>query len=269
MELITIILSGLLAGITPAGLILDSVIESNLRSRLPNTETLEVRIDNAPTHQILQGKIDKVRLASRGLFLTPELRVDLLEIETDPVAVNMNALQGEIKDFREVFHKPLNAGVHLAITENDINAMLASETWQNRIQEIAQNIAANLPGGTEQNYQVTRLDFDFLAEDRLEMTADIQSLDSAGQPIETLNIQLQSGLALETGSKVALVEPQLRLNGEILPSFITDIVQNSVNQRLDLKALSTMGITARLLHLDIDEDTLDIAAFVRIEPSEK
>ncbi|NEO28712.1 MAG: DUF2993 domain-containing protein [Kamptonema sp. SIO4C4] len=267
MEWITILLSGLLAGITPVGLILDTVVENQISSRLPS-DTLEVRIDNTPTHQVLQGKIDRVRLASRGVYLTPEMRVSVLELETDPVHVDIEALQNGVEDFRSVFRQPLNAGVRLEMTETDLNQMLASEEWQNRLQNIAQNIATNVPGSAEQSYELTTLTFDFLENNRLQLQAQLQALDGNGNVSEQLDLQLETGLTLETGAKVALENPKIWLDGEQLPNFIMGVVEESLRDRLDLNALNNTGITVRLLQLEIDDNALNLAAFVRVPAQE-
>ncbi|MDB9314702.1 DUF2993 domain-containing protein [Spirulina sp. CS-785/01] len=263
MEWITILLSGLLAGITPVGVILDTVVENQIRSRLPS-DTLEVRIDNTPTHQVLQGKIDQVRLASRGVYLTPELRVAVLELETDPVHVDLDAIQNGVEDFRTVFRQPLNAGVRLQMTEADLNQMLASEEWQQRLQAIAQGIATNIPGRAEQSYELTTLTFDFLDDNRLQLQAQLRALDGEGKVSEELDLQLETGLGLETGAKIALENPQIWLDGEELPNFIMGVVEENLRDRLTLNALDHTGITVRLLQLEIDDQALNLAAFVHL-----
>ncbi|MGH2415639.1 MAG: LmeA family phospholipid-binding protein, partial [Microcystaceae cyanobacterium] len=79
MEFLTIFLSSLLAAISPAGLILETVVENTLRDRVEAVEQLEVRIDNTPSYQVLQGKVDRVRIASRGVEPIPHLRIEALE----------------------------------------------------------------------------------------------------------------------------------------------------------------------------------------------
>ena len=85
MEWLAIILSGILAAISPAGVILDRLAADALRSQVAGVEELAVRIDNTPSYQVLQGKIQRVRLASRGLEPIPQLRLAVLELDTDPL----------------------------------------------------------------------------------------------------------------------------------------------------------------------------------------
>ena len=59
MEPIAILLSTLIGLISPSGLVLDRVAENTIRSRFVSVESLKVRIDNAPVHQIVKGRIDR------------------------------------------------------------------------------------------------------------------------------------------------------------------------------------------------------------------
>ena len=123
MELITILLSGLLGIISPAGLILDRTAENALRKQLAQADKLEVRLANSPTHQLLQGKIDRLRIAGRGLKLKNlGIRVAALELETD--VIRLNSLNFNQK--HPPFKQPLQAGLRLVLNQQDINQFLLS-----------------------------------------------------------------------------------------------------------------------------------------------
>ena len=76
MEPISTVLSLLLGLIAPVGIVSDRIAENQIRKQLTRAESLQVRIDNAPTYQLLSGKLNKVRFAGRGLFVTPDIRID-------------------------------------------------------------------------------------------------------------------------------------------------------------------------------------------------
>src|SRR4028119_714304 len=102
MEFITILLSGLLAVLSPVNLVADKVTEGAIRARFNKIEQLQVRVDNAPNYQIVQGKVERLRIAGRGLWLTPDIRIGALELETDPINVDLQRLrQGGQKSARE------------------------------------------------------------------------------------------------------------------------------------------------------------------------
>ncbi len=70
MEFIAILLSSLISLVSPTGLVIDKVAENTLRKQFASVERLQVRIDNTPSYQILGGRVDRIRIAGRGLFPT-------------------------------------------------------------------------------------------------------------------------------------------------------------------------------------------------------
>ncbi len=58
MELITIILSGVLSALSNGGWVADAIAENALSSNIESVETLEVRVDNRPNYQLIDGKLD-------------------------------------------------------------------------------------------------------------------------------------------------------------------------------------------------------------------
>ncbi len=94
MEFISFVLSGLLGFITHAGVVFDTAAEDAIRSQLSNVEKLQVRVDNPPTHQLLQGKIKKIRIAARGLHLKQyNFRINALKLETDEITLLPGSVQ--------------------------------------------------------------------------------------------------------------------------------------------------------------------------------
>jgi hypothetical protein len=92
MEFFTLLLTSLFTLVSPTGIALDTLAEQNIRDRLSGAEQLEVRIDNTPSYQLFDGKVDRLRIAGRGLSLIPGLRLDILEIETDAIDINPREL---------------------------------------------------------------------------------------------------------------------------------------------------------------------------------
>jgi hypothetical protein len=111
MEFLTIFFSGLLGLISPVGLVLDQTAENTIRSQFAKVEHLQVRIDNVPTYQLLQGKVERLRIAGRGMqFQGQDVRIALLELETD-------AIELDIGTFKRLprLKKPLQAGVRFVL----------------------------------------------------------------------------------------------------------------------------------------------------------
>jgi hypothetical protein len=259
MELLTILLSGLLGLLSPVGLVVDKVIENNLRSRLNKVEQLQVRVDNAPSYQLVQGKVERVRIAGRGLWLTPDVRVGALEVETDPINVDLQRLrQGGQRSPRASLRQPVQAGLRLVLTEADINKALQSPAVAARLRQIG----SRLLGGSPERYQFLNPKVEFLSNKRLRFQVEL--LEKDAQP---LAFSLESALGITGGRRLQLIDPAVSVNGKPLSSTLVSAFTGAVNNRLDLRTLEEAGIVARLLKLDINPGELDVAAFVRVDAS--
>jgi LmeA-like phospholipid-binding len=268
MELLTIILSGLLASVSPLGIILDQVVASNLRSRLHKVEELEVRIDNAPSYQIVQGKIERVRIATRGVQPILGLRIDTLELETDPIDVDLKLIQsGKLNTWNQFLQEPIQSGVRLELTEEDINLALQSPEILSRLQQgIDRSISGRLPGGG--NYKLLQSSLDILGNNRLRVQAQLLNTEAKEEDAQPVEIMLELGVKVVGGRNLQLIEPTGEINGRRLSSRLLSGFAESLSETLDLNSLKNSGITARLLKLELENDRLNLAGFVRLEPSD-
>lgn len=440
MEIFTIVLSSFLGVLTPGNLVLDTLAESGIRSSFEEAELVEVRVDNTPSYQIAQGKVDRVRVATRGVEIVSGFRIDVLELETDPLDVDLAKLR-ELRDrgvggsqLLQAFRKPPQAGVRLVITEEDLNAALASPAGRERVESIVGRVSENLPtGGVNVNFAETEIEF--LDNNRLRLQTEVQvenldiediepvlqqlqqldlariqrvvaqaqllintpqplsdrearaiftdlqqvylsdiqpllfdlqqidiedletlregllqsdSIPGTFQPLvsllrdfdlnnlqallntaqqqlvaldrdinrldtqdlliaiaqvrqlaqdinpaietlqtvlvqvedvdrtdiqqlladlESFEVDIEAGLAPDAATKFRLVNPTVAINGNPLPPFIVQNVVGGLSEVLDFRLLEAAGLTVRLLKLDITDDALEIAAFVRADPS--
>ena len=67
MEILVYILSGILAIATSVKAVGDKLLKNRIESQVKSVDTLAVRIDNAPNHNALAGKVQRVRVATRDL----------------------------------------------------------------------------------------------------------------------------------------------------------------------------------------------------------
>ncbi len=266
IEIIAILLSGLLGGLAPVGFILDQVIAGNVRSRLPGTEVLAVRIDNAPSYQLLGGKVQRLRLAGRGVQLTPAIRVAEIDIETDPINVDLEALRAGGENLRTAFREPLQAALRVKLSEADLNQALAAPQFAERLQSIVNQIVANFPGASSQSYELVDLSVNFQRGNRLGFNLQVQGRDAAGAVMDDLRLTLSTGLEVANGRTFELREPEIAINGEPLPPIFAGVATQFLGNQLDLRNLEGFGVVMRLLSLTIDDEGLEVAAFVRIAP---
>jgi LmeA-like phospholipid-binding len=263
VELITILLSSFLSALSFGGIVADQATEGAIRSRLSKVESIQVRIDNAPSLQILNGKADRVRMAAKGLWLNPEVRVDGFELETDPISINPKALQSDLNQLKlESLPRPLRAGVKIAMREDDLNKALQSATVINRVQEIVRKGLSTFGNSAGIIYKVENPRARFLAGNRLGFS---MTLSDSADPQSKLDLDMETGIEISGGRKIKLVNAQGTANRVPLPNVILQSIVDSVNERADLAVLESTGLTARILEVKVVDKRLEVATFISFQ----
>lgn len=256
MEFVTLFLSALLGILSPMGFVTDEVAETALRQQLHQAEALTVRIDNTPSYQLLQGRIDRVRIAGQGLYPIAGVRIAALELESDPIALSPNFSQLELK-------APLQAAIKLVLTEADINQVLKSDRVAESLNDLNLDFAVDhsAQNNSAQKYDIVDPQFDFLDTDRFRLQLTLQGQQTG----EQTEIIAESGLEVLSGQQLRLIEPVVSLGDEAIESRFLSLLVENVSQQF-LNQLEDRGITARVLKLEIAGDRLTVASFVRVEP---
>lgn len=259
MEFLTIFLSSLITLISPTGFVVDRVAQDTIRKQFKSVEQLEVRVDNAPSYQLVQGKVDRVRIAGRGLFPAKDIRLETLEVETDPIQLDARRLRRG----QPQLEKPLRAGVRLVLTQVDLNRALRSPTVLKQL--TALGVSALGQGGTRQRtqrYSLLNPRITLLANQRLQLQAELQE---AADPA-TLKIVAESGVEIMAGRQLRLINPTVQINNEAVPQEVIRPIANGISAQSDLQQLKKSGITARILQLNLTESQINVAAFIQLAP---
>ncbi|WP_267383950.1 DUF2993 domain-containing protein [Cyanobacterium sp. uoEpiScrs1] len=260
MEFFTLFLSSILVVISPIGLLVDTIVADAIRSQINDVEELAVRIDNTPNYQSIQGKIDRVRIASRGIKPIKNFRIEVLELETDSVDIDTNNLQTkDIKEIRKSLRKPLQGGLRLILKERDINQALQSDEIRQTLQKTINNIVPEqVP-----KFRILNICIGFKPKNRLGIKVKLQQLKRFDEKTtdETIALSLEAGFKIKDGRSIQVLEPRGELNGRTLSKkFLSRF------QQFDLGILERQGIITRLLKLKIDEESLALVSFIRLEP---
>lgn len=257
MEFFTILLSSLLGILSPAGFVVDRVAETAIRNQLDSAETLAVRVDNTPNYQLAQGKVDRVRIAGRGIYPIAGVRIEALELETDAIEVDPSSLrQGQPE-----LEKPLNAGIRLVLTKTDLNRALQSPEVTAQLRNLSLNFLGS-PAQQLERYDFVNPQVEFLDQNRLRFQVALQPQQSQTQ----ITIAVESGIQINRGRQLQLIEPVATVDGRPLPTQFVDLLVGGISQRFDLDNLGERGITARVLNWEVTPEELNVAAFVQIEP---
>jgi hypothetical protein len=273
MEFITIFLSALLGVLGSVGFFVDRFAENAIRQRFQRVEQLQVRVDNAPNYQLIGGKVQRVRVAGRGFWLTPEARIAVLELDTDPVNVDLQALsKGNVSPL-QTLRQPGAAAFRLVLTQEDVNNLLKSPRVAQQLQELSSRFLGNMGGQEIQAYEIINPRIDFLPENRLRFQVELQqkagtttSGEANSEP--RLAVSAESGLRIIRGHQLELISPVVSINENTIPEFLIGALAQNFLDELNLKKFEQSGITARILNLELNEDKMEIAAFVQVQPKE-
>lgn len=265
MELLTLVLSGILTLVSPVGVTFDNIAEGDIREALHDAEQLEVRLDNAPNYSLLRGNIQRLRFAGRGLYVTPELRIDTVEIESDPIAVDINRLnQEDATSIPRFLREPLQGAMRVVITEADLNRALRSQAAAEPLRELGIGITqTNDPEAQSdpQRFQIVNPEVEFLANNRVRFQLEIADR----RDNESVQILLETGLTSVNGARIQAVNPTILINNEEAPTQLITIFSRILDRALDLRKYEDRGLLARVLKFELDGDRLEVAAFIRID----
>lgn len=258
MEFLSVLLSVLLGILSPGGFAVDQIVEDAIRSNVNQIEALDVRIDNTPSFQLVQGKVNKIRIAGSGIYPIPDLRIATVEVETDPIDVNIRSVrQGHIQ-----FDQPFQSAARVTLTAEDINQLLQSPRFTETVRSFSLQFLSAPQAIRAQQYEFLNPSVTFLPSGRI--LGEVSIRDTRSQ--EQLDIELETGLNIVEGRQLQLVDPRIVANGEEVPQQFIDALSQGISRRLDLRSLQERGITVRILQLNIQPEQIETIAFIRVEP---
>lgn len=263
MEFFTLLLTSLLTLVSPAGIALDTLAENQIRDRLYDAEQLEVRLDNIPSHQVITGKVDRLRIAGRGLFLIPGFRIDTLELETDAINVNPRELgRGSGATPVRGLQQPLQVAIRVAVTETDINTALQSPELYQELQNVAIELFDSpLLQQIATRYTLVNRQLTFLPNNRIRFETQVQERGYD----DSLTLTVETGINVIEGQQLQLLSPSVWVNDRPAPRrLVTGILD--LTQRFNLQRLETRGVRSRVLHLNFTPGGAEIALFLAVNP---
>ncbi len=268
MEFLATLLIGAIASLSPTGAIGEARTAAALRERLGDPEVLVVRLESRPVHQFLfAGEVDSLRVAGRGLYPLPELRLDLLEVETDPLSLDLQQLRAGAA--QQALREPLQAAWRAAFTEADLNRALQNPRILASLQPLAESLRQRLPGTRGQRYEVLAAAVDLQANNRLAIAIDVRvSRQADPNDFQDFDLELTTAVGLDRAQRLELRDPVIAIDGRAISGQFAAVLQGRLRDRLDLGRLDDRAIVARLLQLEIDGDRLQAVGFVRLPPSE-
>jgi hypothetical protein len=277
MEILTIVLSGLLSLISGGGIILDSVAIDRLRSQIISLDQQAIRVDNTPSYQIAQGKVQKVRIATRGLTIKPNFKIAALELETDAVALDLAKLNlNSIDELRNSLEQPLQGAGKLILTETNLNQALQSPETLAQLQQALNRLIVRKAGSTNIAYQLNDLQVELQSANRLGIKFILSRPKTNYEEYSTLKtspksrsreliIALKFQIQVLNGKTIQITKLEGTVNSRPMSSRLLNGFAEGLSDRLNLTSLEANGILARILQLEINEDELKLVGFARVE----
>ena len=282
MEILAIVLSGLLSLASSGGIILDDLAKRQISSRIISVEQQAVRIDNSPNYQIVRGKVDRVRIAHRGIEIEPGLRIAVLDLETDAIVLKSQPDFSSIEALRKSLAKPVSGAVKLIITEADLNRALQSPEILAKLETILNRSLVSRAGATNIPYQLSDLRVELHSANRWEIkfklsrprpSVNIEPNGNGTSRVKNrsreLDFALESTVEVLNGKTLRVIKPQGTVNNRPMSQRLLNGFAVGISDRLDLNSLESDGILARILQLEINQDRLELVGFIKVETKQK
>jgi hypothetical protein len=291
MEIFILILSSLISVLSPIDFAADKVAESQIRSQFQKVEVLRVRIDNAPLANWGNGKVDKIRIAGRGFFPVDDVRIEAIEVETDPIDVSRKELFG--RPTKVLLQRPLGVAARVVITKEDVVRALKSKVIAGAVQRLLDRVdrrtesqpsqpekPAEQPNQSEQPRQPGRLQqrleairarvdqyriqdprVEFLPNQRIAVQVDVIELKTS----TVLKLQAETGFEILEQRRIRFVDPAITVNGQPLTAEAARNFADNVAEQLDLKRFAALlDVQARIFTANIRDGRLEIAGFLQL-----
>jgi len=254
MELLTVILIALIGVISPVGWVGDRLTEDTLRRQLESADDIDVRIDNAPNYRLVQGRVQRVRVAGEGLVPLEGVRIARLNLEAEGIALDPSQLRnGAIE-----LESPLEVAAQVVLTEEDLNQALQSPT----VVRFLEAASVRLPGAESvgiERYEWVNPQVDLVGGDRLQLRVTLRQRRNQRR----LRIVAESGFALVNRRELQLVQPTISIDGQQVPN---ELLGALTQRTFDIQNLVGDDFLARILQLEVEDNEMAIAAWVQIPP---
>ena len=271
MELLISIISGILAIATSVNAVGDEVLKNKLESQIESVDTMAVRIDNAPGHDILKGKVQRVRVATRDLIISGAIAFKTLEVDVDGIDIRLEEwLQQDILTeidgvptlrLRQLFEQPVNIASRAILTQEQLDNMLQSpfinRTVRRRLQQTLNRIAED--NYRREDFEISSFALDLIGNNRVAIKMKLSGFDREdGSKDAELNVNFEFTLEVINGTSFKLTEQQVFVDGE----EVKPEQQVLVVAPITLKALEEVGIKVRIIEWKSNKDELELALFI-------
>lgn len=229
---------------------LSKVAEVGITSQLDEVEEINVDIRTNP-FKVIQGEVDSVSIAGKGMVMKQDLRMEAVEIKTDTVSINpLSSMMGKIE-----LTQPANADARILLTEDDLNRAVQSDYLHSKMQGLDLQVR-----GETQIIDICNATIGLPGENQMILKAEIV-LQPTG---DRKHLEVKAKPYLEdNGQRIALDD--ISFTGHEMSSDLSTALFERVLELLDLRNFDLQGMSMRLIKLKAYPGELRLQAAAKIE----
>ncbi len=202
-------------------------VSAAIRALFKQAERLEARVRVEPIAKLLQGRIDSFELLGQHLQMYNGLRLSLLELFCNAVAIDFSQIwQGQIK-----LRQPVEATMRVVLSEADLAQSFNTPFVLNKLAQVGQ-------GGKPLSFQ--RVEVHITPEQRLQLQAEVQP--GGAKPLQ---VGFSARVEVLERRCICLAEPLFEGNTEEERALSRALVDH-LNGLLDLDRLALQGSKLRV-----------------------
>ena len=269
MEILVSILSALMAIATSVNMVGDHLVEKQIRAAVQEVDTVAVRIDNTPNYDVLDGKVQRVRVATRDLKISPKVAFTALEVDMDGIDINLQELLEEdlvteIDDvptlrLRELFKDSVQMGTRIVLTQEQLDNIVQSEVINPAISQRLTDVLNGL-SDDDGEFIINSFKLDLIGKNRVAVRMKITDIEGEyGKKGEEIDVDLELNIKVLDGSTFELLDQKVYIQGEQIEPENEVLVARPVTLRI----LNELGLNVRVIRWNSDQDELELALLVR------
>lgn len=229
---------------------ISKVAELGITSQLDEVEELNIDIRTDPL-KVIQGEVDSVTIAGKGMVIQQDLRMESLEIITDSVSIDpLSVVFGNVE-----LTQSTNAEATICLTEADLNRALGSEFLRPRLKNLSMQMEGK-PIVVDIQYARLKLPGD----GKLAIKADLL-IQETGETQQFSAIVVPK--LKENEQKISL--EILSTEGRGLTPELSAAILERIMVLLDIRNFEIPGMTLQLKSFKVHPGKLTLYATTRID----
>ncbi|WP_017715555.1 LmeA family phospholipid-binding protein [Kamptonema formosum] len=225
---------------------LNKAAELGIASQLDEVEQLRVAVQADP-FKLVTGEVDAVAIEGEGLVMNQDLRVERLEMQMGPIAINpLQVAFGQIE-----LTKPTAGSACVVLTEADINRAFNSEY----ISSMLQNLPVRADSQTV-TLDTQQVEFRLPGEGKVTLSAQVLLRETSQTQQVSLTATPRVG---PRGEGVVLEDVQYAGGKELSPELTAALLEKAA-EILDFSNFDLEGMSLRIQQLDVGACKLTLHA---------